>query len=47
MRKQALNPDQKKKTDNPGEGDLAKKAYYMSKFADILDDEEDENDESD
>jgi hypothetical protein len=41
MRKQALNPDMKKKPGQEGE-DLAKKSYYMSKFAEILSDEEDD-----
>ena len=42
MRKLALNPDLKKKGGEKEGEDLAKKSYLMSKFADISDGDEDE-----
>ena len=41
----ALNPDQKKKGENDQQ--IAQKSYLMTKFADIMSDEDDEASESD
>lgn len=45
MRKQALNPDQKKK-DGGLNDQIAQKSYNLTKFAEIMSDE-DEDEESD
>lgn len=45
LRKQALNPDQKKKGDEGGQ--IAQKGYNLTKFAEMVSEDEEEDDESD
>lgn len=45
MRKIALNPDQKK--GEGGDGQLAQKSYNLTKFAEIMSDDEEDEDSHD